>query len=373
MNSAWQVELNNFWAWLDNKSEVTGDWAVGVSGGADSLALVFLLTKWCAKHNRNFTALTVQHGLRPEAEDEAQYVAQLMKTHGIKHQILYWQGDKPSRGIENAARVARYGLMYEWCMQNGASALLIAHHKRDQAETFLMRLQRGSGVDGLSAMAPLVKWKNLYIARPLLQINPEDLKSYLQKQNIAWVEDASNDCEDFLRVKIRKLLPELEANIGLSRERLCNTAMEMARVRDYLEKQTDSFVHQEVKFWGDVGASLSPASLLSLHEEIGLRVLSSLLKKISGKIYPPGMEEVERLWEALHQSDFSGRTLSDCEIFKFQKQLWIVQELKSPHKLSKQAWADFVAAHPEYGGDGKKVVELPYKLRRALETRKLSD
>ena len=110
-----------------------------------------------------------------------------------------------------------------------------------------------------------------------------------------------------------------------------------------------------------------------LNKEIGLRVLSSLLKKISGKIYPPSLEEVERLWEALHQSDFSGRTLSDCEIFKFQKQLWIVQELKSPHKLSKQAWADFVAAHPEYGGDGKKVVELPYKLRRALETRKLSD
>ena len=368
MKSAWQLELHNFWAWLDKKSEVDGDWAVGVSGGADSLALVLLLKEWCVKHKRNFTALTVQHGLRPEAEDEARYVAQLMKAHGIKHQILYWQGEKPSRGIENAARVARYTLMYDWCMQNGASALLIAHHKRDQAETFLMRLQRGSGVDGLSAMSPLVKWKNLYIVRPLLQINPEELKAYLQKQDIAWVEDASNDCDDFLRVKIRKLLPELEASIGLSRERLCNTAMEMARVRDYLEKQTDSFINHEVKFWDSVGASFSPIALLSLHEEIGLRVLSSLLKKISGKIYPPNLEEVERLWEALHQSDFSGCTLSDCEIFKFQKQFWIVKELKSPHKLSKQAWADFVAANPQFAAK-----ELPYKLRRALETRKLSD
>lgn len=169
MKNVWQSELDHCWSWLAGKPELAGPWAVGVSGGADSLALVFLLQEWAKEKQADFTALTVQHGLRPEAEAEAQYVARLMKAHGIKHHILYWKGEKPVSGVESAARTARYELMYDWCRQNGVGALLIAHHKRDQAETFLMRLQRGSGVDGLSAMAPVSKWKNLYVVRPLLQ------------------------------------------------------------------------------------------------------------------------------------------------------------------------------------------------------------
>ena len=361
MKKKWQNELDQCWAWLSRRPELSGGWAVGVSGGADSLALVFLLQEWAEKNQIDFTALTVQHGLRPEAEAEAQYVAQLMKTHGIKSHILYWQGEKPISGIENAARMARYALMYDWCRQNGVGALLIAHHKRDQAETFLMRLQRGSGVDGLSAMAPLSKWKDLYVVRPLLQVNPEDLRAYLEERKISWVEDASNDCDDFLRVKIRKILPVLEANIGLSRERLCNTALEMARVRDYLEQQVAEFVASEAVFVKNYGASLKTEALEKLHEEIGLRVLSTLLKRIGGKIYPPCLEETERLWEAVRKPDFKGRTLGGCEIFLFRKKIWFVRELKNSGKPSKKEWGDFVAVHPEYA-----KAELPYKLRRVL-------
>lgn len=136
MKNVWQSELDHCWSWLAGKPELAGPWAVGVSGGADSLALVFLLQEWAKEKQADFTALTVQHGLRPEAEAEAQYVARLMKAHGIKHHILYWKGEKPVSGVESAARTARYELMYDWCRQNGVGALLIAHHKRDQAETF---------------------------------------------------------------------------------------------------------------------------------------------------------------------------------------------------------------------------------------------
>ena len=361
MKNVWQSELDHCWSWLAGKPELAGPWAVGVSGGADSLALVFLLQEWAKEKQADFTALTVQHGLRPEAEAEAQYVARLMKAHGIKHHILYWKGEKPVSGVESAARTARYELMYDWCRQNGVGALLIAHHKRDQAETFLMRLQRGSGVDDLSAMAPVSKWKNLYVVRPLLQTDPECLRAYLEGRKISWVEDASNDCDDFLRVKIRKMLPALEADIGLSRERLCNTALEMARVRDYLEKQTAEFVATEAGFAGNCGVSLKPEALGKLHEEIGLRVLSALLKKVGGKIYPPCLEEVERLWEAVRKPDFRGRTLGDCEIFLFRKKIWIIRELKNTEKLPRKEWENFVALHPEYAKS-----ELPYKLRRVL-------
>ena len=192
MTAVWQKEFYAYLKWLKTHAELGSSWAVGVSGGADSLALIFLLSDWAKQYGIELTALTVQHGLRPEAEDEAQYVAQLMQKNNIKHQILYWQGDKPTSGIENAARNARYDLMHEWCCEQGIKSLLIAHHKRDQAETFLMRLQRGSGVDGLAAMAPISKWRELFVVRPLLGVNPEDLREYLQQKDIAWVEDSSN-------------------------------------------------------------------------------------------------------------------------------------------------------------------------------------
>ncbi len=362
MTTAWQKELYRYFEWLKNHTELGSSWAVGVSGGADSLALILLLADWAKNSNIKLTALTVQHGLRPEAESEAQYVAQLMQKQHIAHQILYWQGEKPTTGIESAARNARYNLMHNWCSEQGIKTLLIAHHKRDQAETFLMRLQRGSGVDGLAAMAPISHWRNLYIIRPLLQITPEQLRSYLKINNINWVEDSSNQCEDFLRVKIRKLLPELEQYIGLTQERICNTAIEMGRVRDYLEKQTHKFIDNNIHFVANTNCCILPNNIFDLHEEIGLRVLSTLIKQIGQLIYPPRMEDIERLWENLHQPTFKGQTLGGCEIFKFQKKIWLIPELKDTRILTKEEWEHFLTQHQEY----RTKTELPYKLRRLL-------
>jgi len=362
MTAVWQKEFFSYLEWLKAHSKLGEKWAVGVSGGADSLALIILLADWVKNAEIELAALTVQHGLRPEAEDEAQYVAQLMAQYGIEHHILYWEGEKPITGVENAARQARYELIHDWCVEHEVKSLFVAHHKRDQAETFLMRLQRGSGVDGLAAMAPISKWRDLLVVRPLLQVNPEELRKYLQERNVRWVEDSSNQCEDFLRVKIRKLLPELENYIGLTRERICNTSLEMGRVRDYLEKQRDKFINSQVRFYGKVVAAVAPEMLLSLHEEMGLRVLSALLKKIGKLTYPLRMEELERLWEALQTTEFKGRTLGGCEIFILQKKLWVVTELKNKQILSTEDWKKFIFEYPQYGG---KCI-LPYKVRCVL-------
>ena len=125
--------------------------AVAVSGGADSLALVLMAAEMYAVDSIKIVALTVDHGLRSTSAQEAEYVANLMKAHGIEHHILVWEGIKPQTGIEEAARAARYELMREWCLRNDVHYLMVAHHLFDQAETFLMRLQRGSGLKGLCA------------------------------------------------------------------------------------------------------------------------------------------------------------------------------------------------------------------------------
>lgn len=362
--SRWRQDFDDYLNWILNWKELEAPvWVVGVSGGADSLALVYLMQEWAEPRGIRIIALTVNHGLRKEADAEAEYVAALMKKLGIEQHILYWEGQKPVCGIEEAARQARYDLMRKWCVERGYPNLFIAHHKQDQAETFLMRLQRGSGVDGLAAMAEVSRWCGINIIRPLLRVDPEDLRDYLNQKSISWVEDESNQCDDFLRVKVRKLLPQLELNIGLGRERLCNTALEMARVRDYLEKQTQSFVDAETTNWYDMGFSLAQNSLLQLHEEMGLRVLRTLLKKIGGRSYPPRMEEVERLWEAVKNQKFAGCTLAGCEILLFRNSIWIIAELREKNKLSKLEWEEFVGKNPNLN---LEKVTLPYKFKRLL-------
>lgn len=128
--------------------------AVAVSGGPDSMALLLLAQEWAAARGGRVSALTVDHGLRAELSAEAAQVAQWAGLLGVSHVALTWIGDKPTADIQAAAREARYCLLEEWCAASGVFHLLLAHHRDDQAETFLLRLARGSGLDGLAAIAP---------------------------------------------------------------------------------------------------------------------------------------------------------------------------------------------------------------------------
>lgn len=336
-------------------------WAVGVSGGADSLALVYLLKNWSDENKIRVVALTVNHQLRPEAGAEAEYVALLMKKIGVEHHILSWEGKKPEKGIEEAAREARYGLLREWCLKNDVPVLLVAHNQRDQAETFLMRLQRGSGVDGLAAMRERTERNGIDLLRPLLNVVPEELRAYLREHGVQWVEDPSNRDDDYLRVRIRKLLPLLEDNAGITVDRLAATADRMARVRDYLESETERFIKADVSFWEDCGCVFSPSVWLKLHQELRLRVLTFLLKKIGGNVYPPRMVESERLEAALLSGNFKSRTLGGCEIINFGRRIWIVREMRCSGVLRRKEWDDYVFEH-----SALKKQKLPYKLRLAL-------
>ena len=188
--------------------------AAGVSGGADSLALLFQLDAFLRPQGRRVIALTVDHGLRPESRDEAEYVAKLAAERQIEHHILTWEGKKPEKGIEEAARTARYGLLCGWCRDNGVGTLAVAHHLLDQAETFFMRLQRGSGLNGLCGMAPLSEKNGVRLIRPFLQVHPERLKEFLRERGVSWAEDPFNRCDDYLRVRVRKFLPQLAATLA---------------------------------------------------------------------------------------------------------------------------------------------------------------
>jgi tRNA(Ile)-lysidine synthase len=200
--------------------------AVAVSGGGDSLALMLMLAR--AKKKPAPIVLTVDHGLRPDSAKDAKAVLQAAKKLGLEAHLLQWKGAKPKSDIEAAAREARYRLMGEWCAKHKIGALYLAHTLEDQAETFLLRLARGSGLDGLSAMQevapfPLPGYGELKLVRPLLSVTRAQLRAYLKKSGLEWRDDPMNEDPRFARVRIRQSWPQLE-EIGLSPTRIAAAA-----------------------------------------------------------------------------------------------------------------------------------------------------
>ena len=144
--------------------------AVAVSGGPDSMALLVLAADEAQRSGRVLHALTVDHGLRADAGAEARQVGRWAQALGVPHTVLTHTGDAPRASVQAAARGIRYRLMADWCAAHDMAALLVAHTREDQAETFLLRLARGSGVDGLSAMATDTTRNGMRLLRPLLDV-----------------------------------------------------------------------------------------------------------------------------------------------------------------------------------------------------------
>lgn len=331
--------------------------AVGVSGGADSLALVLQAAEELAMFGRKIVALTVDHGLRPTSRMEAEYVAGLMQKYGIEHHILTWTGKKPTTGIEEAARQARYALIAEWCSQNNVRVLLTAHHAKDQAETFLMRLQRGSGLEGLCGIREYSVRDGLVILRPLLAVSPENLRDYLRQRAIVWVEDESNRDTTFLRGKIRQYLPELTENIGINIEKICNAVHNLQSAEDYIEQQLDLLLAHDVIWDFGTVCRFRYADYLSWHKEMKFRVLARLCRRE----YIPRAERILALVNALNTLPFTGATLGGREIVLAYDWVWVVPERISKRVQSRKLWAEFVLQHPLY-----KNIKMPHKAKLAI-------
>ena len=288
--------------------------AAGVSGGADSLALALLADAWARRRGGSFSALTVDHGLRAGSDAEAQTVAGWLGARGIRSHILTNTAGTAPRSLQAAARSTRYALLLDWCRRNHVLHLLLAHHREDQAETLLLRLGRGSGVDGLSGMAPMSERPGVRLLRPLLNVPHGRLEATLRACGQNWVEDPSNRDPAFGRVRVRNLLPSLAAE-GLTAERLAATAGRLSRARAALETSTADLLARSVMLDAAGYAILDSAILRTAPEEIGLRALARLLRTIAGGDYPPRHERLERLYAALMAGPLRrGRTLAGCRV-----------------------------------------------------------
>jgi len=285
--------------------------AIACSGGADSLALVLLADRWARAQGGALTVLTVDHRLRPESTDEAAAVGAMMAARGIAHEVLQRDGPPPPANIEGAARAARYELLERWCAAQGVLHLLTAHHREDQAETFLIRLARGSGVDGLSGMAGESARRNCRLLRPLLGVEQGRLAATVAATGLVPIEDAMNRDAAYQRVRLRSARGTLEAE-GLTTDRLAATAGRLGRARAALEIMTAELLARSVALYPEGYALVDAAALVAAPAEAGLRALAATLGAVGGGAYPPRLENLERLLTALGAGLAGARTLSGC-------------------------------------------------------------
>nr|WP_255453096.1 tRNA lysidine(34) synthetase TilS [Phyllobacterium sp. SYP-B3895] len=203
---------------------------VAVSGGSDSLGLLHLLAELRASRPQfpAIIAVTVDHRLRPEAAEEAGYVATLCAELGIKHRTLAWDEPKPQTALSALARDARYRLLCQAAREADTDVILTGHTQDDQIETYAMRRLRTSseGSDrGLAGMAPATLFeREIWLVRPLLGITREAIRAYLRSRSVAWRDDPSNEDPKYERVRIRKALRNEErasilANIATKTKR----------------------------------------------------------------------------------------------------------------------------------------------------------
>lgn len=299
--------------------------AVAVSGGADSLCLALLAHDWVRERGGQVLALTVDHGLRPEAAAEAARVGEWLAARGIAHHVLRWHGAKPDADIQAEARAARYRLLQEWCAAHGVLHLLLAHHRDDQAETLLLRLARGSGVDGLSAMAPVSEMFSLRLLRPLLGTPRARLAATLAACGQEWVEDPSNRNPAYARVRLRNLMPVVAAE-GMSAERLAATARRLGRARAALEHAVAEAAARWVEVHGAGYAVVEPAAFRSVPEDVGLRLLARLVQAVGGADHPPREERVCALYERLRGCAGVSATLAGCRVLPWRGRFLVCRE-----------------------------------------------
>jgi len=295
-------------------------WAVAVSGGGDSLALMHLLHDFArARGLAAPLVLTVDHGLRKSSARDARQVAAWAKQAGLVVHALTWRGKKPKSGIEAQAREARYRLMGDFLTANKIATLFVGHNLDDQVETFLLRLARGSGLDGLAGMAPRAPWPvpgfaGLALARPLLGFSRDQLRAYLLNAGQAWLDDPMNDDASFDRVKIRKVRAAL-TKAGLTPVRIAAAASHLARARESLEIMTEAVLQRAARKTDTGGILLDTAALAAAPREVGLRGLASVLMLVGGEPYRPRFESLERLFDRITGTGLAGgATLHGCHL-----------------------------------------------------------
>ena len=304
------------------------NFALAVSGGADSLCLAYFAKIYSFEFNNKAHALIVDHKLRKESSYEALEVKQILSKKNIYSRILKWKGEIPKKNIQKNARDMRYALLSNYCIKNKVKYLITAHHGDDQIENFFIRLLRGSGLSGLSSMSEKVKYnKNLKIIRPFLKFEKKDLKYVTLNYFKTYIKDPSNKNKKFLRVRIRKYRKNLEKE-GLDTKKIMKTVDNLLSADEALNFYKNKALHKYVSFASKNKCLVNKKIFSDEAEEIIFKSFSDILSLVSGTYYPPRSKKDLNLINRLKSKKFTKSTLGGCVIEERDSFILISKELK---------------------------------------------
>jgi len=312
---------------FENSLDVKENLAVAVSGGPDSLALAFLTKCYSLKNKVKVKYFIVDHKLRKESSLEAKTTKDILKKINIDCKILLWNGKKPSKNIQAVARNKRYLLLAEECKKNNIEYLLLGHHINDLFENFLIRLVRGSGLNGLISFSKKTKYKNqkLNIIRPLLDIEKKDLIYISKKVFNFYIKDPSNINKEFKRTRIRNLLQSLEKE-GLDKKKLTLTINNLKDSNRSIKFYVDKNLKENSIFLKKKNIYILNQIFFDQSHEVIFRSLAKIIQRLGRKYYPVRGKSLTELIKGINARSFSKVTLGGCFIDRVNETILISRE-----------------------------------------------
>ena len=298
---------------------------LAVSGGSDSLAMLYICNDWALKNKVKLHCVTVDHKLRPGSLKEAGLVADHCNGMGINHEIVEWKHERNLIGnLSDLARSARYKLIDKW--RKELRFILVGHTQNDQIETFFMNLKRGSGIEGLKGMPVSFKRpEGYFIIRPLIHSSRESLQQFLQEKNINWVSDPSNLNEDFERILHRKTWEILKSK-GFSESRIELSVAHMRRAHEALKQMLPIHFQQIGKqeltdlLWDYDG-------FIALPEEFKLRLISAAVMWNGNSHYRPRFKAVLNVLKNIQEKKTT--VLGGAIFYHHARKIRLTTEFKS--------------------------------------------
>ena len=351
----------------------TPRFAIAVSGGPDSIALLFLLHDWIKHRGGVLHAITIDHQLRADSSAEASTVKEWCATKSISHTTLVWKkNNNPTSAIHQQARIARYEYLCGECKKHGIDYLFLGHHADDQAETVLMRFIKGSGIDGLAGMPKSRMFDGIKILRPFLPLSKQQLVDTCHANKWAYFNDPSNDSAAYLRGRLRQAAAPL-AQEGMTTASLYELGRSAGMARAVLEAATNQWLH--------VHATVYPLGIIHIERnawsqldgELQRRTLNRILLCMSGEDYAPKMASLEHLVLSLHNKEVHHQTLSGCHIMvqfgviKFFRELACVSDTKQAYLEIDWDKRFCITIHPSLLDKGLSIKCLGEVSRDTLE------
>ncbi len=310
---------------FENSLNIKQNFIVAVSGGPDSLALAFLAKIYAFKRKLQPKFFIVDHKLRPESTKEAKLVKKVLNFFFIDIEILTWKGKKPQNNVQSVARQKRYELLFAQCEKFKINNILLGHHRDDLFENFFIRMLRGSGLRGLVSLDKKSEIYDKNLLRPLLDQKKEDLLFLSKKVFNFYIEDPTNKDQKYLRIKVRKLIEDLQEN-GLDKRKFLKTIQNLKYSNNVVKFYISQNLKKNTFFSKNENKFLLNMNFFKQPYEIVFRSLSELLKFIGQKYYSARGKKLDRIIENIQNDKFSKVTLGGCIIKRVDQTVIISKE-----------------------------------------------